>query len=448
MALSNRHNLDQYFALVQSLDIRRIFAAITGLIFVALYFVASIPALGGSGFFQSYITSFRFLANPAVMVEEGYKKFGKEGIFRAPTPINWIVVLSPEQHQRESKGPNGHLLSFDAANANNSSGEYLLGPGVFRYPYHLSVIRGPMIKNTEWLEEMRNEINVTCEELIPLSSQWKAITVLPTVRTLAARALHRIMFADPDLYRNRSFIQVMTDISVEHINSIYKFMFLPNFIKPVAVPLITSLPRMRKKAYAFLGPKIEERLKGNLTDKQDDLISHFIEAVEDQHRNAPSLFIRILQLNTAVIHGISETAFIILMELAARQEYIQPMREEIEEIVLQHGWSKTALSLMGKLESFMMETIRVNSPHPLNSPRKALTDYVLPNGICIPKGSMVSVVESARHNDEAVYPNAKQFDGLRFYNNNRLAVKSGTQPRTFTSITPDFIVFGLGPQAW
>ncbi|GJJ09307.1 hypothetical protein Clacol_003529 [Clathrus columnatus] len=417
MALGHDHILDILSDFMSS-DIRRTCAATAGLVLLASYFVArkarlrqrhkSIPALGGSGFFQSYITSFRFLANPAATIEEGYKKFGKGGVFCVPTPINWLVALSPDQYLQEAKGPNGHLLSAEAANDDISSADYLLNSEIFRFPYHMPIIRGPMIKNTEWLEEMRNEIIVTCEELIPISSEWKPIMVLPTIRTLITRSFHRIMFSDPELFL-----------------------------------------KIKKEAYAYLAPKIEQRLKGDTINKQDDLFSLFVEAAEDKHRNVSSLFMRVLHMNSAVVHTTSETTYLILMELAARQEYIQPLREEIETMVAKYGWSKTALSSMEKLESFMMETMRVNSPSLLNGSRKAIADYVLSNGICIPKGSLVTVVEAARHKDEDIYPNAKQFDGYRFYNNDKETTKQGAQlPHQFTTISPHFIIFGIGPNAW
>jgi len=49
-----------------------------------------------------------------------------------------------------------------------------------------------------------------------------------------------------------------------------------------------------------------------------------------------------------------------LYYLAAFPEYIQPLREEVEEIVKSEGWTKTALGKMHKLDSFIKETQRLN----------------------------------------------------------------------------------------
>jgi len=44
--------------------------------------------------------------------------------------------------------------------------------------------------------------------------------------------------------------------------------------------------------------------------------------------------------------------------LAAHQEYLQPLREEIEAVIKEEGWSKAAVAKMTKLDSFIKETMR------------------------------------------------------------------------------------------
>jgi len=49
-----------------------------------------------------------------------------------------------------------------------------------------------------------------------------------------------------------------------------------------------------------------------------------------------------------------------LYELAARPQYLAPLREEIEGVIERYGWSKMALVHMSKLDSFFKESQRVN----------------------------------------------------------------------------------------
>lgn len=49
-----------------------------------------------------------------------------------------------------------------------------------------------------------------------------------------------------------------------------------------------------------------------------------------------------------------------LYDLAARQEYMQPLREEIEEVISTHGWTKDGMGRMRKLDSFFKESSRLS----------------------------------------------------------------------------------------
>lgn len=48
-----------------------------------------------------------------------------------------------------------------------------------------------------------------------------------------------------------------------------------------------------------------------------------------------------------------------LLYLAANPQLIQPLREEVEEIVRQEGWSRAALGKMHKVDSFLRESERM-----------------------------------------------------------------------------------------
>ena len=61
--------------------------------------------------------------------------------------------------------------------------------------------------------------------------------------------------------------------------------------------------------------------------------------------------------------------------ISVSPECIQPLREEVEGIVKEQGWTKASISNMRKLDSFLREAQRVNSfttgkghPHDLRDP--------------------------------------------------------------------------------
>ena len=78
------------------------------------------------------------------------------------------------------------------------------------------------------------------------------------------------------------------------------------------------------------------------------------------------LIIRIMKSEFGGLHTTSIVLSDTLFDLAARPDYIQPLREEIEEIVSQYGWTKDAFSRMHKLDSVIKESSRLGG---LNSGR-------------------------------------------------------------------------------
>jgi len=49
-----------------------------------------------------------------------------------------------------------------------------------------------------------------------------------------------------------------------------------------------------------------------------------------------------------------------LFHLAAHAEYIEPLREEMEAVLLEEGWTKQAMGKMNKLDSFLKESQRLS----------------------------------------------------------------------------------------
>ena len=50
----------------------------------------------------------------------------------------------------------------------------------------------------------------------------------------------------------------------------------------------------------------------------------------------------------------------VLYRLLANPEYIEPLRQEIEAVVAEEGWTKSGMDKMYKIDSFIRETQRVD----------------------------------------------------------------------------------------
>jgi hypothetical protein len=170
--------------------------------------------------------------------------------------------------------------------------------------------------------------------------------------------------------------------------------------------------------------------------------------------------------------------------LAKYPEYTKLLREEIETIIEEEGWTKASMAKMRKLDSFFRETQRLRnvsaSKHidlPVNiSPdevlsaavsRMTLKDFTFSDGTMIPKGQMVSVPGWATHQNDvsipflpflpeqsvtevlqAFYENPEEFDGFRFFNLREKDEQDGVTKYQMVNTSIDYVAFGHGKHAW
>ncbi|KAI6034665.1 cytochrome P450 [Pisolithus microcarpus] len=138
------------------------------------------------------------------------------------------------------------------------------------------------------------------------------------------------------------------------------------------------------------------------TVETNDILQWLID--EKQESSTRQLTLRMLSINLASIHTSSRA----LYNLAAYLQYVGPLREEVDAIIREHGWTIEAIALMRKAASFLVETQRLEG---ILTP---MTDLTLSDGTCIPEGTHLSVPTCVFHRVSAVYDNPDVFNPLRF----------------------------------
>ncbi|KAG2018582.1 cytochrome P450 [Coprinopsis cinerea AmutBmut pab1-1] len=175
---------------------------------------------------------------------------------------------------------------------------------------------------------------------------------------------------------------------------------------------------------------------------------------DPEYQSSSDLTMRIISLNMAAIHTTSLTLNHCLFDLAARQEYLEPLRMEVEEIIGAHGWTKESMARMHKFDSFIKESSRTSGLTTLSMQRQTRVDFRLSNGVVIPKGFRVAVASAPLHNDPEIYPEPTTFKGFRFVEGSERdqlkgegAVEDGLSRQTMVALSPSFLHFGAGRHA-
>ena len=147
-------------------------------------------------------------------------------------------------------------------------------------------------------------------------------------------------------------------------------------------------------------------------------------------------------------------------------EYIQPLREEVESIIKEQGWTKASIFNMRKLDSFLRESQRVSDsftgkgrstlknllPHlhlPVSMRRKALKDFTFSDGTVIPKGTHVTANVGPPNMDEKIYDDPLTFKPFRFAEAREGAddARDAIKNQMITTSLQN-LFFGHGKHAW
>ncbi|KAF5649976.1 ent-kaurene oxidase [Fusarium sp. NRRL 52700] len=136
-----------------------------------------------------------------------------------------------------------------------------------------------------------------------------------------------------------------------------------------------------------------------------------------------------------------------IYDLVAHPEYIPILREEVESVPRdQNGnFTKDSTVAMDKLDSFLKESQRFNSPDLTTFQRAAIADMTLPDGTFVPKGTKLEINTCSIHKDHELYENPEEFDGLRFHKWRKTPGKE--KKYMYSSSGTDDLSWGFGRHA-
>jgi cytochrome P450 len=159
----------------------------------------------------------------------------------------------------------------------------------------------------------------------------------------------------------------------------------PDSIKPLVSLFIPHAYRVTwalRKAKRIIVPLILERQRREQSDpnytKPEDFLQYMMDGANEFDGQPDKIAHRLLILTLAAVHTTSMAATQTLFDLCVHPEYIEPLRQELVDVLEQEGgYKKQALTLFKKMDSFMRESQRLNPPSLRKSVGSAL-DTILP----------------------------------------------------------------------
>ncbi|KAG6329984.1 hypothetical protein ID866_9105 [Astraeus odoratus] len=178
------------------------------------------------------------------------------------------------------------------------------------------------------------------------------------------------------------------------------------------------------------------------SDRPNDFLQWCLDA--GQESSVVLLTQRIMMMNFAAIHTTANTFTQALYHLAVNPQFAKSLREEVEAVVEEDGWTKEALGKMRRVDSFLKETLRHEGIGLVTTERLALRDITLSDGTFLPKGTLTQIATSNIHHDPDVYDNADVFEPFRFAD---LADDGEGNKHQIVSVNSASLAFGYGKVA-
>ncbi|KZL75804.1 cytochrome p450 oxidoreductase [Colletotrichum incanum] len=342
------------------------------------------------------------------------------------------------------------------------------------------------------LDELRFAMDIELKDVGP--EEWSTKMLHMSVTKISALMLSRIFIGRPISRRPewlRSAIGYTMDLMrARHALNRYPYwlrLFIGKYLpevkqmqshlesgKTILMPIVEKLVKEKAAAQNQHVWADEKPLQHYMSDEEalefDDAQGTFcswllkytiIPKGATQEDIATSLALNQLALSWVSIHSVSFTVTRAMYDMATRPEYFAPLRQEIEDVLLQDGFTvddkgrrvmqRASYVKLRKLDSFLRESMRLCPNKLVNMARIVQTPITLSTGHTLPAGTrigvpvyhvMTSPSTQQSYAETAGMTPASEFDGFRFY---KLRQQEGNENKFhYITTTSDYLSWGLG----
>ncbi|KAI0371432.1 cytochrome P450 [Pilatotrama ljubarskyi] len=411
----------------------------------------SIPTVGPSAPLLSYLGAIRYIRDAESLLREGYQKYYGT-VFKVAMLDGWLAVFSGPKLIDELRKSSDDELSAVEGTSQVLQLRHTLGPGVDDQ-FHVAVVRDKLTRSLQALcPDVVDEVTAAFEEYIPAKEdEWVSVRVFPIVQQVIARASNRVIVGLPKC-RDPEYLKVAVNFTNDVFITSFFINLFPDFLKPIIGRMTTMVSKNKRILMPMVVPMLQERQAmyekygDDWAEKPRDLLQWLLDEGREKGTPFDHIVEKVLLVNFGAIHTSSGTFTHALYNLAAWPEYIQPLREEVESIVAEEGWTKTSLGKMRKVDSFLKESMRLADGSLLTMFRKAVKDVTLSDGTRIPRGTLVAAASATAHTDGARYPAPDAFDPFRFARLREGGADEAVKHQ-LVNTSVDFLTFGHGKHA-
>ncbi|KAG6095510.1 hypothetical protein E4U30_002420 [Claviceps sp. LM220 group G6] len=272
----------------------------------------------------------------------------------------------------------------------------------------------------------------------------------PAIMDIIARISSRIYLGE-ELCRNEEWLRITKNYTTCFYTASTKLRMFPRHLRIFAhwfLPECRKLRQERDNARKLITPIIERRRELRSSEiaagKAPTYHNDAMDWAEQEASAVGTTFDPVifqLTLSLLAIHTTFDLLQQTMIELGQRPEFLQPLRDEIQQILLNDGWKKTSIFNMKLLDSAVKEAQRLKPGSIVTMRRYVLEDLQLSNGLIVKRGTRLNV-DNQRLVDPSIYDLPDVYNPYRFY---IMRSKPGKDHiAQLVSTSPDHLGFGHG----
>ena len=239
--------------------------------------------------------------------------------------------------------------------------------------FHLATIKTSLTPNLGLkVGDILDEVELAFADEIGAAQEWTPVPMSLKAHRIVTRAANRLLVGAP-LCRNEEYLQMSIKYTIDVFGGADKLRKFPDFLKLPATYLVTNVNRQQRIARKHLLPYIQSRLAEEKKylqagkaeewkrEKPHDSLQWVIDAAPNEKERDPyRLAYRVLHINVAAVHTTSVTFLNAIFDIAQHPEIIDELREEVNSVIQDKGWTKQGLDSLRKVDSLMTESQRLS----------------------------------------------------------------------------------------
>ncbi|KAM0191634.1 hypothetical protein ACHAPI_008685 [Fusarium lateritium] len=365
----------------------------------------------------------------AILVPHGIK------IILPPSLVGWVKSSKDLDHQQLVMDEFfGNIPGFDAQ-------------AVLHHPNRMviNMIQGKLSKTDKTLPILTKHLQAGLSEIWGEENSWKLLNWGDGTTGIISRAAASI-FVGPELASDPEWQRVSRAYVTDYFTAVGEMRTWHPWLRNIvhwrlhhSSACRAGLKRTREMVNQVVEKRRQEvetaKLKGQESPTYYDALAWTLESPSASKFEPGDVQ---LSLAMAALFTTTEVFRQVLIEIARRPEYVEPLREEIRGAMVDDKITGVSLVNMQLLDSFMKESQRQIPPFVILE-RMVTRDTRLPDGTVLSRGTHIGVDARESWNPD-IFENPDDFDGRRFLKRRQAGDTSGQ----FVQSSPEHAHFGMG----